>query len=53
MPVGHVGAHRGAGDLAGGADFVEEIEHDERRLAVVLAPKTPHRLDVDADETGF
>ena len=47
MPIRHVGALRGAGDLARGADLVQEVEHHEHRL--VVAMEAPHGLDLDAD----
>ncbi len=45
MTVGHLRPIGGLRDLAGRADFVQEIEHHEHRLPVLFPPETPDRLD--------
>jgi len=53
MPVRHLGASSRPGDFAGGANLIEEIQHDQHRLPAVLAPEAPHGLDLNADPAGL
>ncbi len=49
VAVGHVRLIGGAGDLAGGADLPEKIQHHQHRLGLVVLAEAPDRLDLDPD----
>src|SRR5215469_15717819 len=48
VPVGQVRAPRRAGHLAGRADLIQEIQHQQQRLSVRLALEAPDRINLDS-----
>ncbi len=50
MAIGQVLPVRRAGDLTGGADLVQEVEHHQHRLGLAVPPEAPLGLDLDPDQ---
>ncbi len=50
MPVGEPRPVRRPGDLTGGADLVQEVEHHQHRLGLAVPAEAPQGLDLDPDQ---
>src|SRR6185312_8270687 len=53
VPIREISPICGVRDLARYADLIQQVEHDERRRAVVFAFEAPHGLDFNADHMTF